>query len=129
MNKEEIKKLEPFFVCYIEGKYIDLTGWCDGEQCKRFFHKEQSDFHIILFPETNVLYQIDPDGDIYGVELETYDELIIRFESFTKEKIDDIDPRTMEVWDDADQRFGLENLTSKVDDGDDYEEEKHYADE
>ena len=129
MNKEEIKKLEPHFVCYSEGKYRDTMGWCDGEQCKRFFHKEQSSFHIILFPDTDVLYQIDPDGDIYGVELETYDELIIRFESFTKEKIDDIDPRTMEVWDDADQRFGLENLTSKVDDGDDYEEEKHYADE
>ena len=129
MNKEEIKKLEPFFVCYIEGKYRDAYGWCDGEQCKRFFHKEQSEFHIILFPDTDVIYQIDPDGDIYGTELQTYDELAIRFESFTREKVDNIDPDTMEVWNDADQRFGLENLTSKVDDGDDYEEEKHYADE
>jgi len=127
MNKEEIKKLEPYFVCYSEGKYTDPIGWCDGESCKRFFHKEESNFHIILFPETNVVYQINTDHEIFGVELETYDELVIRFESFTREKIDNIEPRTMEIWEEADKKFNLESLIPK--DDDDYEEEKHYADE
>lgn len=127
MTKEDIKKLEPYFVCYSEGKYYDTMQRHNGESCKRLFHKEQSEFRIVLFPETNVVYQTDPDGDTFGVELETYEELVTRFKSFTREDIDNIDPKAMEAWADADKRFGLDNLTTKEDD--DYEEEKHYIDE
>jgi len=127
MTKEEIKKLEPYFVCYSEGKYLDPHGWCHNEPCRRYFHKEHSDFHFVLFTDSDIIYQIDPDGEIYGAELQTYDEFIVRFESFTREKIDNIDPKTIDVWDEADKKFDLESLIPR--DDDDYEEEKHYADE
>lgn len=128
MTKEDIKKLEPYFVCYKEEEYHDPMGWCNGELCKKMFHKEQSNFHIVLFTATDVVYQLNTDHEIFGVELETYDELVTRFKSFTREDIDNISEKTKEAWDDADKRFGLENLTIK-DDDDDYEEEKHYIDE
>ena len=90
MTKEEIEQVGKYFECYSEKPYRDAYGRQDNNIGKRFFHKKQDVFHIIIFPETNQVYQLNTDHEIYGIELETFKELRIRFESFTGEKIYDI---------------------------------------
>lgn len=90
MTKEEIEQVEKYFNWYFEIPYRDSYGRHHDEICKKFYHKEQDVFHIIIFTETNQVYQLNTDHEIYGIELETFKDLRIRFESFTGEKIYDI---------------------------------------
>lgn len=54
-----------------------------------FFHKRE-DFHIIVFKDDNfnAVYQMDDGCGTCGVELETLEDLKIRFKSFTGEDLE-----------------------------------------
>jgi hypothetical protein len=95
MTKEEINKLEEYFECYSESLMYDCM-WESGLMCKWYFHKEQSEFKLVVFIKTSEVYQAGTEADTIGCELETFEELVIRFESFTRDKIDNIEIRTYE---------------------------------
>jgi hypothetical protein len=66
--------------------FCEYTTREDG---KKYFHKENDNFHIIITPE-NELYQLNTDHEVWGIELETIEDLKIRFKSFTSENLEDI---------------------------------------
>lgn len=89
MTKEDVEKIEQYFTCYSKSEMHDPM--CKpGLMTKRLFHKECDNFCLVIFIEDNLVYQGGSEADIIGCELETFEELIIRFESFTKEKIDNL---------------------------------------
>lgn len=87
MTKEEIEQAVKYFDSYSESPYRDAYGRHHDEICKQFYHKECNNFNIAIFPETNQVYQINTDHELYGIELERFIDLMVRFESFTGEKI------------------------------------------
>lgn len=92
MTQEEIKKIEEYFTCYSETEMYDYM-WERGLQVRWFFHKEEDYFKLAIFTENNTVYQGGTEANTIGVELETFEELMVRFESFTREKIDNITQR------------------------------------
>jgi hypothetical protein len=68
-------------------KYFkEYTSREDG---KYYFHKDEDNFKIIITTD-NELYQLDTDHEPYGIELDTIDNLKIRFKSFTGENLEDV---------------------------------------
>ena len=68
-------------------KYFkEYTSREDG---KYYFHKENDNFKIIITPDKE-LYQLNTDHEPWGVELDTIDNLKIRFKSFTGENLEDV---------------------------------------
>lgn len=59
------------------------------EEGKYYFHKDSDDFKIIITKD-NELYQLNTDSEPWGIELNTIDEIKIRFKSFTGEDLEDI---------------------------------------
>ena len=94
MTKEEIIELDEYFTCYSTGPYYSAFYYPKTEEarqvCRNLFHKENDNFHIIIFDDTQEVYQASTDHEIFGIELDSMDKLKIRFESFTGEKIDNI---------------------------------------
>lgn len=60
-----------------------------SEDGRKFFHKENDNFHIIITPN-NELYQLDTDHEVWGIELETIEDLKVRFKSFTGENLEEV---------------------------------------
>lgn len=89
MKKKEIQKIEEYFNCYSDSPMYSYL-WNNPKPCKRYSHKEQSEFHVVVFSDDNEVYQGGTEADIIGCELRTFEELVIRFESFTRDKIDNI---------------------------------------
>lgn len=100
MTKEEIIQLDEYFTCYSTSKYHSAFYYPkteeDRQMCRKLFHKEHDNFHILVFDDTAEVYQADTDHEIFGIELETMDKLKERFESFTGDKIDNIETRAYE---------------------------------
>jgi hypothetical protein len=65
---------------------------------KHYFHKDEDNFKIIITPE-NELYQLNTDHEPWGIEIDTIDNLKIRFKSFTGENLEVI---TNTFWDEED---------------------------
>ncbi len=91
MTKKEIEQVGKYFECYSEAPYRDAYGYHDNEICKKFFHKEYDSFHIAIFQETNSVYQLNTDHEIYGIELETFENLEMRFFSFTGDHVHNVE--------------------------------------
>lgn len=72
------------FSLYSRMKYDDVFRGFMGS-CARYYHNEVQ-FSIIVFDEDNSVYQLDNDGQIFGVELKTFADFKKRFESITGEK-------------------------------------------
>jgi hypothetical protein len=94
MTKEEIIQIDKYFTCYSTGPYHSAFYYPKPEEsrqiCRKLLHKECDNFHLIIFDDTLEVYQANTDHEIYGIELETFKDLRVRFESFTGEKIYDI---------------------------------------
>lgn len=97
MTKEELAKIDEYFECYQTGTFVDsIFTFYNGHKAKRYFHKEHDNFHLVVFVDDDVVYQGGTEADTIGCELETFEELVIRFESFTRDKIDNIEIRSFE---------------------------------
>ena len=56
---------------------------------KYYFHKDEDNFKIIITTD-NELYQLNTDHEPWGIEIDTIDNLKIRFKSFTGENLEDV---------------------------------------
>jgi hypothetical protein len=72
------------FTHYSDREYNDVFRGFIG-RCSRYYHNEVN-FKIIVFDKDNSVYQLDNDGEIFGVELKTFADFKKRFESITGEK-------------------------------------------
>ena len=63
--------------------------YTNGEDGKYYFHKDEDYFKIIITTE-NELYQLNTDHEPWGIEIDTTDNLKIRFKSFTGENLEDV---------------------------------------
>ena len=88
MNKSDIKKTEKYFVKYTEGIYR-APDYFSSETCKKYYHKKEDYFHIAIF-EGGDVYQLNNDGEVQGIELNTIEELKVRYKSFTGEELENI---------------------------------------
>ena len=79
MDIKDLNQITQYFVQYKEDEQL-------GHQ---FFHKENDNFKIIITPDKE-LYQLNTDHEIWGIELDTIDDLKIRFKSFTGENLEDV---------------------------------------
>ena len=59
------------------------------EDNKYYFHKDEDNFKIIITTEDE-LYQLNTDHEPWGIEIDTIDNLKIRFKSFTGENLEDV---------------------------------------
>lgn len=85
MEESTIRRiLRDNFTHYSSSDYIDIYGG-KPEKCSRYYHNEH-EFHIIVFDEDHSVFQLDGDGETFGVELKTRNDFIIRFKSMTGEK-------------------------------------------
>ena len=64
--------------------------WESGLMARWYSHKEWDRFQLVVFTKDNAVYQGGTEANTVGCELETFEELVARFESFTREKIDNI---------------------------------------
>lgn len=46
-------------------------------------HKEEDYFKLIIFPDSQEVYQGGTEADTIGVELKTYEDLEVRYKSMT----------------------------------------------
>ena len=88
MTQKEISKIERYFTCYSTSKLYNYRF--HEQKSARFMLHKECEFKLIIFEEDNSVYQAGSEDDIIGVELMTFEELIIRFESFTREKINNL---------------------------------------
>ena len=79
MDIKDLNQITQYFVQY--GK--------DEQLGHKFFHKENGNFKIIITPDKE-LYQLNTDHEPWGIELDTMDNLKIRFKSFTGENLEDV---------------------------------------
>ena len=79
MDIKDLNQITQYFVQYME----------DEQFGHKFFHKENDNFKIIITPDKE-LYQLNTDHEICGIELDTIDNLKIRFKSFTGENLEDV---------------------------------------
>jgi hypothetical protein len=78
----------------MEIKYLNevtkyFKEYTSREDGKYYFHKDEDNFKIIITTD-NELYQLNTDHEPYGIELDTIDNLKIRFKSFTGENLEDV---------------------------------------
>ena len=78
MDIKDLNQITQYFVQYRK-----------DEKGLSFFHKENDNFKIIITPDKEV-YQQNTDHEPWGVELDTIDNLKIRFKSFTGENLEDV---------------------------------------
>ena len=57
-----------------------------------YFHKENDNFKVLISSEGQV-YQLNTDHEPWGIELQTLDDLKVRFKSFTGEVLEDVSDR------------------------------------
>ena len=66
-----------------------FTDYKTKEDSKYYFHKDEDNFKIIITTD-NELYQLNTDHEPWGIEIDTIDNLKIRFKSFTGENLEDV---------------------------------------
>ena len=81
MSEVELNEVVTYFIEY-----------SNNPHGRKFFHKENDNFKIIITSE-NELYQLNTDHEPWGIELETIEDLKIRFKSFTGEQLEEITDR------------------------------------
>jgi len=86
MNKEDLEKTLEHFHKH-ESHYDWERNSIDHNygQVKtkgNFYHNEE-DFSVTIFEDDDKVYQTGTEADTIGTELKTFDELKIRFKSFT----------------------------------------------
>ena len=86
MIKEEVLEIQKHFTCYSKSDYVSYL-YEPQKVIGYYYHTEEDYFKIIIF-EDNSVYQINSEHDTQGIELEDYDKLVKRFESFTGEKME-----------------------------------------
>ena len=88
MNKQELEKIELYFHSFREGTQHSIRH---GERPgKNYFHKECDNFHIVVFTDDGSVYQEGTEAETIGVELETWEDIEVRFLSFTGERVEDV---------------------------------------
>ena len=88
MKKEEIEEVEKLFDKYSDRDYHSPYE-VGIKKSKSYSHRGNYEFYIIIFDDDSV-YQLDNDGQKFGIELKSIESLIVRFESFTGENITNI---------------------------------------
>ena len=86
MSKEEITEIQKHFTCYSKNDYVSYLHEPE-KVIGHYYHTEEDYFQIIIFEDGSV-YQINSEHETQGIELEDYDKLAKRFESFTGEKME-----------------------------------------
>ena len=90
MNKEDLDKtLEHFHkhdYCFGWGTNSIDHNYGQVRTKGNFFHTEE-DFSVTIFEDDDRVYQIGTEADTIGMELKTFEELEIRFKSFTGEEL------------------------------------------
>jgi len=81
MEIKDLNKVVDYFIKYSGNKY---------------FHKENDNFKIVITND-NELYQLNTDHEPWGIEIDTIDNLKIRFKSFTGENLEDMTGRWDQV--------------------------------
>jgi hypothetical protein len=71
-------------------KYFE--EYTSREDGKYYLHKNNDNFQIIITTD-NELYQQNTDHEPWGIEIDTIDNLKIRFKSFTGENLEDVGNR------------------------------------
>ena len=66
-------------------KYFKEYSSKDFGKC--YYHKENDNFTIVITTD-NELYQLNTDHEVFGIELDTIENLKIRFKSFTGEDLE-----------------------------------------
>ena len=105
MKKEEINEIVKYFHIIGKDEFDDMYTCGFTFKAKSYFHKGE-EFHLVVCEDDSV-YQGGTEADIIGIELKDIEALKIRFESFTGDKLENIDP----IWDEIDKeiRIGAEN--------------------
>jgi hypothetical protein len=88
MNTADLKKTLKYFSCFHEGEVFDY-GIINLGVAKSYFHNVEDYFGITIFNETGEVYQSGTEADVIGIELKTFEDLKIRYKSFTGYDIDD----------------------------------------
>ena len=92
MVKEDLEKTLKYFSLYEwsynkdEVRTIDCCYQQVNTKGMYWSNNMDSDFEIVVLEDDSV-YQVGTEADTIGVELKTFEELRIRFESFTGEKL------------------------------------------
>tara|TARA_Y100000389_G_scaffold182673_1_gene199483 strand:+ start:529 stop:810 length:282 start_codon:yes stop_codon:yes gene_type:complete len=86
MSKEEITEIQKHFTCYSKNDYVGYL-YEPQKVIGHYYHTEEDYFKIIIFEDDSV-YQINSEHETQGIELEDYDKLAKRFESFTGTNIE-----------------------------------------
>ncbi len=102
MDIKDLNQITQYFVQY--GK--------DEQLGHKFFHKENDNFKIIITPDKE-LYQLNTDHEPYGIELDTIDNLKIRFKSFTGENLEDVSRTYNQIIDEANTNYLRNCLDTK----------------
>ena len=89
MNFTDLKKSLKYFREYSDSDYHQYLR--EPEPAKWYSHRDQDYFHIIVFRKSGEVFQGGTEADVIGQEILTYEDLLIRYESFTGFKIDEID--------------------------------------
>ena len=86
MSKEEITEIQKHFTCYSKKDYVRYLH--EPEKVIGHYQRTEEDYFKIIIFEDDSVYQINSEYDTQGIELEDYDKLAKRFESFTGEKME-----------------------------------------
>jgi len=66
-----------------------FKNYTSKENGKYYFHKDEDNFKIII-STNNEVYQLNTDHEPWGIEIDTIDNLKIRFKSLTGENLEDV---------------------------------------
>jgi hypothetical protein len=88
-----ISQLPLYFVEYSKGKEV-----------RKFYHMEE-EFHVGIFTENNEqsIYQLNSDHEAQGISFENWNELEVRFKSFTGADICFLSERTRQFYDEMEK--------------------------
>jgi len=92
MNKEDLEKTLKHFHKH---KYESDDMWEPKTinhnyypaEMKGYFYHPETDFCITILEDGDKVYQVGTEADTIGIELETYEDLETRYESFTGEDL------------------------------------------
>jgi hypothetical protein len=93
MNKEDIKKARKHFRTWgeLNRKRISISKEVYScylpVPCKGIYTNRETEFRIVIMTDDKV-YQVGSEWDIIGIELETFEDLKIRYKSFTGENLE-----------------------------------------
>ena len=84
MNKEDLDKtLNIFHKLHDTNRVIHYYL---PQDCKGYFNHPETDFCITILNDDKV-YQVGTEADTIGVELETFEDLRLRYKSFEGEEL------------------------------------------